>query len=231
MNVTHRTRLLSSVITAALLLTASAKAQETATADPADASVAQLQTQWAEIKYHMTDKKQQLGAITALQAQADAAMAQYPTAAGVKIWDAIILSTAAGIDGGMSALGKVKQAKAILESVEASDPTALNGSVYTSLGSLYYQVPGWPVGFGDDKMAATYLTKALALNPDGIDPNFFYGDYLAQKGKYKEAIPVLEKALNAAPRPNRETADAGRRQEIQAVLEKARKKAGVKSTS
>jgi tetratricopeptide (TPR) repeat protein len=225
------TRLFSSVATAVLLFASVAPAQEATATDPADTAVAQLQTQWAEIKYRMPDKKQQLGAITTLQSQADAAMAQYPNSAGVKIWDAIILSTAAGIDGGMSALSKVKQAKTILEGVEASEPTALNGSVYTSLGSLYYQVPGWPVGFGDDKLAAAYLQKALAVNPDGIDPNFFYGDYLAQKGKYKEAIPVLEKALTAAPRPNRETADAGRREEIQVVLEKARKKAGVKTSS
>jgi hypothetical protein len=57
----------------------------------------------------------------------------------------------------------------------AIDPRALQGSAYTSLGSLYYQVPGWPIGFGDDKRAEAMLLKALEINPDGIDPNYFYG--------------------------------------------------------
>ena len=48
------------------------------------------------------------------------------------------------------------------------DPAALSGSAYTSLGSLYYQVPGWPIGFGDDDKADEMLRKGLAFDPDGI---------------------------------------------------------------
>ena len=98
----------------------------------------------------------------------------------------------------------------------------LNGSIYTSLGSLYYQVPGWPIGFGNDDKAEKYLKKALALNPDGIDANFFYGDYLLEEGRYQEAVAALEKALHAPARPEREIADAGRRAEIQAKLKQAK---------
>lgn len=221
----------SALLTCALAaMVATPGLAQDATAD-VDAAILKLQTRWAEIKYQMPDKKQQEPAIQALETEAARVSAAYPTAAGPKIWQAIILSTDAGISGGMSALGKVKDAKALLEAAEAIEPTALSGSVYTSLGSLYYQVPGWPVGFGDDKKAVEYLRKALSVNPDGIDPNYFYGDYLVQKGKYKEAIPVLEKALGAPARPNREVADTGRREEIQADLDKARKKTGGKSST
>ena len=50
----------------------------------------------------------------------------------------------------------------------------MDGAAYTSLGALYYQVPGWPLGFGDDAAARTMLRKGLAIDPDGIDAN--YGD-------------------------------------------------------
>ena len=113
----------------------------------------------------------------------------------------------------------MKNAKKTLEQALAIDPQALNGSAYTSLGSLYYQVPGWPIGFGDDKKALENLRRGLAINPDGIDPNYFYGDYLFRKGDYEGAERALRKALQAPARPGRKLADEGRRGEIAQLLE------------
>lgn len=56
----------------------------------------------------------------------------------------------------------------------------------------------------------------------GIDPNYFYGEYLVETGKPAEAVAYLEKALVAPPRPGRDLADAGRRDEARELLEKAR---------
>ncbi|MBV2263899.1 MAG: tetratricopeptide repeat protein, partial [Thauera sp.] len=95
----------------------------------------------------------------------------------------------------------------------------LDGSAYTSLGGLYYQVPGWPLGFGDDAQAEKLLKQALAINPGGIDPNYFYGDFLSRQKRYAEARTALEKALAAPDRPGRESADAGRRAEARRLLE------------
>jgi len=116
-----------------------------------------------------------------------------------------------------------QEAKRLLEESLKLDEKALNGSAYTSLATLYAKVPGWPVGFGDKERAEEYFKKALAINPDGIDPNFFYGEYLADRGRTGAALTYLEKALKAPPRPGREVADSGRRQEIQALLAKVRK--------
>ncbi len=112
----------------------------------------------------------------------------------------------------------------MLEAAEAIDTNALDGSAHTSLGSLYYQVPSWPVGFGDDAEAEKQLKQALQINPTGIDPNFFYGDFLLQDDRYDEAKTYLERALQAPARPGRELADAGRRQEIKAALAKITEK-------
>jgi Tfp pilus assembly protein PilF len=103
-------------------------------------------------------------------------------------------------------------------------PDVLDGSAYNSLGVLYYKVPGWPVGFGSDKKAQELLQKALAVNPRGIDPNFFYGEFLVEQGKPREALTYLERALQAPARPGRDIADAGRREEARRLLEEARKK-------
>ncbi len=189
-----------------------------AAADPnLDASIQELQQEWAVVKYQ-TAKDQQDAAFTLLEAKAESAVQAYPQAAEPLVWEAIILSTHAGVSGGLGALSKVKQARVLLEKAASIEPNALHGSIYTSLGSLYYQVPGWPIGFGDDKKAEQYLKQALTQNPDGIDQNYFYGDFLRDQGRYQEAITYLTKAINAAPRPNRELADQGRREEAKHVL-------------
>ena len=184
----------------------------------ATTAVSTLQHEWASIKYNTPNKKQQLSKMNQLALKAEEATKQSPNSAEIKIWQAIILSTQAGMKGGLGALGLVKKARNILLEAEKLNPNALHGSAYTSLGTLYYQVPSWPIGFGNKGKAKTYLTKALAINPNGIDPNFFYGDFLAKKGNYTQAIKVLNTALSAPTRPNRPIADAGRRKEIKALL-------------
>lgn len=194
-----------------------------ALSDNGQAQLHQLQTRWAEINYQ-TPEKQREEAFAKLVTQADAALASEPKAPELLIWRGIILSTEAGAKGGLGALGLVKEAKTNLEQAMAIDPQALAGSAYTSLGSLYYQVPGWPIGFGDDEKAEKMLTQALAINPDGLDPNYFYGDFLQRQKRYEEARAALEKALAAKDRPGRELADNGRRAEATALLQQVESK-------
>lgn len=181
-----------------------------------EANLKLLQTRWAEINYQApaVDKEKDFAKLSAEAAT----MVRNDPAAELLIWQGIILSTYAGAKGGLGALDLVKQAKGSLEQAIKVDPAALNGSAYTSLGALYYQVPGWPIGFGDDAQAEIFLKMALAMNPDGIDPNYFYGDFLFREKRYAEAKAALEKALKAPDRPGREVADAGRRAEVKALL-------------
>lgn len=183
-----------------------------------------LSENWATIKYQLPEE-QRVEALQVLTQKAQTLVEANPGEPEPLVWQAIILSTMAGEKGGLGALSLVKEAKKILERAEAIDPDALDGSVYTTLGSLYYQVPGWPIGFGSDEKAENYLKKALAVNPDGMDPNYFYGDFLLQEKKnYKEALYAFERALAAPPRENRPIADAGRRTEIEDALAKVKSK-------
>ena len=184
-----------------------------------DDEVRALQQEWEQIKYRKSGAEQEK-AYQALAATAAGVRAKYADRAEPEIWYGIIVASYAGAKGGFGALSLAKDAKAALEHALQLDPKALSGSAYTSLGSLYYQVPGWPLGFGDDAKARDLLDKALALNPDGIDPNYFLGDYLYRQRDYDGARKALERALQAPPRPDRPLADEGRRAEIKALLAK-----------
>ena len=190
-----------------------------ALSDQGRQQLTRLQSRWAEINYR-TPQDERAAAFKTLGETAEQAVQAEPNAAELLIWRGIILSTWAGAKGGLGALDLVKQARSSLEAALAIDPQALDGSVYTSLGSLYYQVPGWPLGFGDDKRAEAMLQKALEINPDGIDPNYFYGDYLFRQKRYAQARAALLRAQAAPDRPGRMLADEGRRGEIRALLSK-----------
>ena len=187
-----------------------------------DDLVRPIQDQWAEIKYRQPEK-QQADLYRDLAAKARKLSEANPNMAEPLIWEGIVLSTAAGVKGGLGALGLAKQSREKLDAAMLLDANALDGSAYTSLGTLYHKVPGFPVGFGNDKKAKEYLRKALQINPDGIDPNYFYAEFLYDEDDYAGALQHLEKALKAAPRPGRASADEGRRQDIQKLMTRVRK--------
>ncbi|PZO88229.1 MAG: hypothetical protein DI626_02255 [Micavibrio aeruginosavorus] len=188
-----------------------------------------VQEEWAHIKYQVPGKDAKLAAIAKLEKRVDGLVASNPKSADAKIWAAIVWATDANITKSISGLPKVEKAKALLEESLELDPKAMEGSADMTLGSLYYQVPGWPVGFGNDDKAEQHLKRALAINPDGMDTNYWYGAFLLDDGRNAEAVPYLEKAAASPVRANRKVADEGRLKEIQDALSKA--KAGVKQKS
>ena len=204
-------------LTAGLLALASLPAL--ALTDASRTQLERIQGRWAEINYQTPADKRE-SAFADLAQLADRAIAAEPQAAELRIWKGIVLSTWAGAKGGLGALGIAKDSRARLEAALKIDETALSGSAHTSIGTLYHKVPGFPVGFGSDKKAEEHLLKALQMNPDGIDPNYFYGEFLYDDGEYQDALKHLNKALAAPPRPGRELADEGRRGEIRALIAK-----------
>ncbi len=201
-----------------LLITGRALAGDALLTDVAD-----LQQRWAVANYELRDKPR-VAALELLVQDAEEVTGRYPQRAEGWIWSGIIRSTLAGAKGGLGALGIAKAAKRDLEQAIELDPAALDGSAYTSLGTLYSKVPGWPVGFGSDKKADALLREALQINPDGIDANYFYGEFLYEKDRRAEAETYLQRARQAPPRPGRELADSGRQKEIAELLARVRAK-------
>lgn len=188
-------------------------------AAPGEELIRPIQDRWAEIKYK-TPEKQQADLYRELAVQAKQIAKANPNLAAALIWEAIVVSSEAGVRGGLGGLSLAKEARALLEESLKLDEKSLNGSAYTSLATLYAKVPRWPLGFGNQEKAEELFRKSLSVNPDGIDPNFFYGEYLIDQDRVSEGRRYLEKAIAAPPRAGRELADQGRRQEIRALLAK-----------
>jgi tetratricopeptide (TPR) repeat protein len=214
-------RLLFAATIAAALLAGPAGAADAAF----DAELLSLQQAWAKVNYETPAGDAREQAFEALEKRAEKFTQQHPDRAEALIWEGIIESSYAGAKGGLGALSLAKEARGNLEKAIKINPAALDGSAYTSLGTLYYKVPGFPVGFGDHDKAEKLLKRALELNPNGIDPNYFYAEFLYEEGKYAQALQHLEKAGKAPPRPGREVADKGRRAEIAALSSKVKAKA------
>jgi len=204
---------------AALVVSLSSMARAAGVED----SVAEVQRDWEVIRYQAPAAEREKK-FEALATKAHQVSQAFPGRSEPLIWEGIVVSSLAGEKGGLGALGLVKQAKSLYETAIQVDGTALDGSAYNSLGVLYYKVPGWPIGFGDKNKARELLQKALSINPRGIDPNFFYGEYLVESKRPEEAVPYLERALQAPARPGRSIADAGRREEARTLLDRLKAK-------
>ncbi len=193
--------------------------------DPAfDAELLSIQQSWAKVNYETPAGDARVKAFDALEKRAEGFVKQHPGRAEALIWEGIIESSYAGAKGGLGALGLAKEARGNLETALKIDPGALDGSAYTSLGTLYYKVPGFPVGFGDHDKARELLKKALEINPNGSDPNYFFAEFLYEQGDYSKALQYLDRASKAPPRPGREVADKGRQADIAALAAKVKAK-------
>ncbi len=196
-------------------------AVQPARADAVDDRVAVLQRSWDHINYEVPQGAR-LAEMARLNTQADAVVAASPGRAEPLIWSAIITASEAGLRGGLGGLGLAREARTLLERAEAINPRALNGAALTSLGSLYAQVPGAPIGFGNRTRARTYLQRALTIAPNDVDANYFMGDLLNREHDYAGAARSLERALAAPARPGRAAADRGRKAEARALLVQVR---------
>jgi tetratricopeptide (TPR) repeat protein len=190
------------------------------------AELREIQGGWERANYLASDSADKRQQLEVLGARSEAFAGRFPGRAEPLVWEGIVLSSYAGAKGGLGALSIAKKSRDCLLQAVRLDPAALQGSAYTSLGALYYKVPGWPIGFGDRDKAADYLHKAIALNPDGMDPNYFLGELLYEQGDYSASLARLQKALAAPARPDRPVADTGRRAEIQALVARVRAKLG-----
>lgn len=186
-------------------------------------SLQEVQHRWAVINYETTGDAR-ISGFEKLVNDIAAYLETSPDDVNFWIWSGITRSTLAGAKGGLGALSIARDAKADLERALSINSKALDGSAYTSLGTLYHKVPGWPIGFGSDETAKEMLLLALSINPRGIDPNYFYGELLYDKGRYTEALKYLNIARDADPRPDRQLADKGRQEEISVLLAKIEQK-------
>ncbi len=208
----------------------SAAPQTTTSSSPVPAvtklndAVLTMSREWAHIKYQIHGRGRQLRGFRILENQAAALAKRYPFNARPLLWQGIVASEEAARASLFQRLGYAKRARLLLKRAHAINPNAAHGGVWLSLGVLYARVPGFPFAFGSDSKARADLQRALQLNPNGLDANYFYGDYLFSQGHYARAMVVLEHGLQAPRDAERPVWDAARRHQIRQLLVKITQK-------
>jgi tetratricopeptide (TPR) repeat protein len=200
---------------------------------PADitSSVQAIESEWASI-YYKLPKSQQEAAYDTLLAKAELLAVQFPNTAEPLFWQALVIATHAELQDGFTALKAINKSRDLLLEAIKINPQTANGSAYVTLGTLYYMVPSWPIAFGDTEKAEKMFLAALKINPNSIDANYFYGDFLLAKNKTAQAQSYFEKALSAPSRKDQAFADNKLKDEVKLALAntKNRKINGVKNT-
>jgi len=181
-----------------------------------------LSHDWEHVKLQVSDRDDQEKQMASLAQRAGQIAKQYENIPDPIVWVGIITSEQASIanDNGspIKALQFAKRARNILEEVEKTNPETMDAGAPTILGVLYDRVPGFPIGFGDKARARHYLEEAIRSAPNGLDANFFYGDFLYKHGEQSEAAKVLERALTLPELSSRPIWDRSLRAAIRQTL-------------
>jgi tetratricopeptide (TPR) repeat protein len=146
---------------------------------------------------------------------------QYPGRAEPIVWQG---QSKAAQSAEERSLGKAKDARKILEAAVAITPNAYAIEAYSTLGSMYANIPGFPISFGDKKKARECYQKALAINPSSIGANLGFANLLFKQDEYADVIKYATASLNGTPRPGREKADKAARTNAENLIAKAKTK-------
>lgn len=156
-----------------------------------------------------------------LVARADKLSQQFPARAEPLVWKGILQADQSATERSLSL---VKQARKTLEAALTINPNAYAADGYATLGSMYANVPGFPLAFGDKKKAQEMYLKSLSLNSSSLSANSGYARLLFKKDDYAGAVKYATAALAAPPRPGREQADSAGRKSAEELLANAKAK-------
>ena len=120
----------------------------------------------------------------------------FPKKAQALIWEAVVLTHYAWTLNNGDSLAMLKTARDRLEEAEKADAANVDWSGYSFMGITYALAPAWPISFGDKGRARGYLEKAVSMQPNAIDTNFYLGRFLFNNKHYPEAVAAFEKALS-----------------------------------
>ncbi len=177
-----------------------------------------IQTSWQKCKYQLADKSEQVTCFNQVIDDNQKAVDAHSDDASLITWLAINKASLAYVIKGLDGLTLAKEAKHLLERVINNSATPGNISALVTLGSLYAAVPGWPISYGNAKKAEQLFKQAVKLAPDDMDSNYFYGEFLVEQKRDKEAKTYLLKAKNAPGNPERPLVDKARQHKIKQML-------------
>ena len=186
-------------------------------------SLQHIESEWASI-YYNTPKQKQGYAYCRLLDKTVNLSKQHPNNAEPIIWEAIVKATNADHQDAVSALEAIHEARDLLLKAIEINPQAMDGSAYVTLGTLYYMAPKWPIGFGDEATAQKMLQTALKINPDGIESNYFYGDFLLSNNNLNEAEKYFKRAIAIPARTEQFYADNQLKEQARLALKNTKER-------
>ena len=138
-----------------------------------DADILAVAEEWARIKYLSKDDSERKEKMEVCGAKADALVTRYPGRVEALIWDGIVTSERASLTWGLSALNHASRARDLLLQAYKMDPKALDAGAPTSLGVLYYRVPGFPLGWEIPIRRVNFLKRLSGTRPMDGTPTIF----------------------------------------------------------
>jgi Tfp pilus assembly protein PilF len=186
-------------------------------------SLQSIESEWASIYYRMPKPKRGPEYCRLLD-KAITLSRQHPKNAEPIIWEAIVKASNADHQDAVSALKAIHEARDLLHKAIVINPQAMSGSAYVTLGTLYYMAPKWPIGFGDEATAEKLLQTALKINPNGIDSNYFYGDFLLSNNRLNEAEKYFKRAIAAPARAEQAYADNQLKEDAKQALKNTKER-------
>jgi tetratricopeptide (TPR) repeat protein len=186
-------------------------------------SLQNIETEWASIYYRMPKQKRGPAYGRLLDKTINLSR-QHPKNAEPIIWEAIVKATNADHQDAVSALKAIHEARDLLLKAIVINPQAMSGSAYVTLGTLYYMAPKWPISFGDEATAEKMLQIALKINPNGIDSNYFYGDFLLSNNSLNEAEKYFKRAIAAPARAEQIYADNRLKEDAKLALKNTKER-------
>jgi tetratricopeptide (TPR) repeat protein len=167
-----------------------------------DAQLAAIARGWDDAWYHIESDAAQVTALHLLEVQTVVLIRDCPDDARPRVWLGVILASEADASDWLAAISRAAQARDILQDAEtATLDDETRATLESALGALYTQAPPFPISFGDAHQAERHLRRALAAEPDGIEPNFYEGDLLFREHRYEEAARAFAACLRAPTRP------------------------------
>lgn len=176
-----------------------------------------IESEWAKIYYQLPEQ-QQGQAYARLLDKTIKLCEKYPLDTGAMFWQAVVKASYADHQDPISAINAIHEVRNLLNKAIAINPNTMEGSAYVVLGTLYQMAPAWPIAFGDDEEAEKLFQTALKISPNGIDSNYYYGQFLLSNKQLKEAQSYFEKAVAAPVRPEQVFADTQLQEEAKHAL-------------
>jgi len=201
------------------LLLALAHAAAFATAPDFDQELGAIIRDYDRANYDTPDNDAKIKGFEAVAMRAANLAKQYPSRGEALVWQGQAQASQAAAD---RSLGLVKQARKTLDAAVAITPNASAADAYSTLGSLYANLPGFPLSFGDKKKARVSYQKALAINPAHVGANLNYAQLLLKDDDYAGVVKHANVALSTLPRPGREKADKAARTSAENLIAKAK---------